>query len=99
MKRIICILLCVVSVLSACRLPTFAESVPTSAGGGDSAVYDPLGEDLLTGAEALKLDAVSAILMEEKTGTVLYEYNADAALPPASVTKIMTLLLVMEAIE
>ena len=44
-------------------------------------------------------DCKSAILMEAETGTVLYEYNADAALPPASVTKIMTLLLVMEEIE
>ena len=44
-------------------------------------------------------DCKSAILMEASTGTVLYEYNADAALPPASVTKIMTLLLVMEEIE
>lgn len=41
----------------------------------------------------------SAILMEAETGTVLMEYNADEALPPASVTKIMTLLLVMEAID
>ena len=47
----------------------------------------------------LGLDCKSAILMESSTGTVLYEQNADAALPPASVTKIMTLLLVMEAIE
>jgi len=47
----------------------------------------------------LDLDAKAAILMEAKTGTVLYEQNADAALPPASVTKIMTLLLTMEAIE
>ena len=44
-------------------------------------------------------DCKSAILMEAETGTVLYEYNADAALPPASVTKIMILLLVMEEIE
>lgn len=44
-------------------------------------------------------DCKSAILMEAETGTILYEYNADAALPPASVTKIMTLLLVMEEIE
>lgn len=44
-------------------------------------------------------DAKSVILMEQKTGTVLYEYNADEALPPASVTKIMTLLLVFEAID
>ncbi len=47
----------------------------------------------------LNLNCESAILMEAATGTVLYEQNADAALPPASVTKIMTLLLVMEAID
>ena len=41
----------------------------------------------------------SAILMEASTGKVLYERNADEALPPASVTKVMTLLLIMEAIE
>ena len=44
-------------------------------------------------------DCKSAILMEANTGTVLFEQNANEALPPASVTKIMTLLLVMEAIE
>ena len=44
------------------------------------------------------LDCRSAILMEATTGEVLYEMNADEALPPASVTKVMTLLLVMEAI-
>ena len=47
----------------------------------------------------MSFDCVSAILMDAETGTVLYEQNADAALPPASVTKIMTLLLVMEEIE
>lgn len=47
----------------------------------------------------LNLDCQSAILMEASTGAVLYEQNADAALPPASVTKVMTLLLVMEAID
>ena len=47
----------------------------------------------------LNLECESAILMEASTGTVLYEKNADVALPPASVTKIMTLLLVMEAVS
>ena len=47
----------------------------------------------------LNLNCKSAVLMEASTGTVLYEHNADEALPPASVTKVMTLLLVMEAIE
>lgn len=44
-------------------------------------------------------DAKSLILMEQNTGTVMYEMNADEALPPASVTKIMTALLVCEAID
>lgn len=45
------------------------------------------------------IDARSAILMEASTGTVLFEKNADEALPPASVTKVMTMLLVLEAID
>ena len=45
-----------------------------------------------------EVNAKSAILMDAATGKVLFEYNADEALPPASVTKIMTLLLVFEAI-
>ena len=50
-------------------------------------------------APSLDLDCKIAILIEATTGKVLYEQNADEALPPASVTKVMTLLLVMEAIE
>ncbi|MBR5539079.1 MAG: D-alanyl-D-alanine carboxypeptidase [Clostridia bacterium] len=46
-----------------------------------------------------EIDCKSAILMEASTGRVLYEKNADEPLPPASVTKIMTLLLIMEAID
>lgn len=45
------------------------------------------------------VNAKSALLMDSATGKVLFEYNADEALPPASVTKIMTLLLVFEAID
>ncbi len=46
-----------------------------------------------------EISAKSAILMDAATGMVLFEYNADEALPPASVTKIMTLLLVFEALD
>ena len=49
--------------------------------------------------DTLDLPCKSAILVEANTGTVLYEKNADEPLPPASVTKVMTLLLVMEAID
>ena len=48
---------------------------------------------------ALEIAAPSAVLMDAATGTVLYEKNAHEPLAPASVTKIMTLLLVMEALD
>lgn len=44
----------------------------------------------------LGLSSKSALLMEEDTGTVLYEENSHEQLPPASVTKVMTLLLIYE---
>lgn len=50
-------------------------------------------------AAELEIAAPSAVLMEAATGTVLLEKNAHEQLAPASVTKIMTLLLVMEALE
>ena len=50
-------------------------------------------------APALTIAAPSAILMEKETGTVLFEKKADEPGFPASVTKIMTLLLIMEAME
>lgn len=49
--------------------------------------------------ETVSYNCKSALLMEASTGRILFEQNADEALPPASVTKIMTLLLVMEAVE
>lgn len=51
------------------------------------------------GDEPFEINAKAALLIDQSTGTVLYERNAHEALPPASVTKIMTMLLVMEAIE
>lgn len=50
-------------------------------------------------ADGISISAKSAILVERSTGRVLFEYEADKPVPPASITKIMTLLLVMEAIE
>ncbi|MBR4863564.1 MAG: D-alanyl-D-alanine carboxypeptidase [Oscillospiraceae bacterium] len=47
----------------------------------------------------LQIEGKSAVLMDSATGTVLYEKDAHTALPPASVTKVMTLLLVMEAVD
>ena len=66
-------------------------------------------EDILTGLPVSKaaapvgakldIKAKSVVLMEPHTGQILYENNKDERLAPASVTKIMSLLLIMEAIE
>lgn len=55
----------------------------------------PLSEQ----SEAFELDIEAAILVDAESGQVLYEKNADQTLPPASITKIMTLLLAMEQVE
>lgn len=50
-------------------------------------------------AAPLEVGGKSALLMELSTGKILYEKNAHEPLPPASVTKVMTMLLIMEAID
>jgi len=47
----------------------------------------------------LDLEVKSAILIEASTGKVLYEFNADQPLPPASMTKMMTEYLILDAIS
>ena len=59
------------------------------------AVLLPVGAS----AAGPEVAAKSAVLMDMTTGQVLYEHNAHEMLPPASVTKVMTLLLIMEAID
>ena len=50
-------------------------------------------------ASGLSVGGKAALLMDMDTGTVLYEHDADTKLPIASVTKIMTLLLILEALD
>ncbi len=50
-------------------------------------------------APPLELSAASAVLMEKETGTLLYEKASHEKLEPASVTKVMTLLLIFEALD
>ena len=54
---------------------------------------------LTTSAQAVTVTSPSALLMEKETGTVLFAKDEHEKLEPASVTKVMTLLLVMEAID
>ncbi|MDK2801489.1 MAG: hypothetical protein PWP27_429 [Clostridiales bacterium] len=61
-----------------------------------------LNYSIVTKAEPtnnLDIQAKSAVLMEASTGQILYELNSHQKLPPASVTKVMTMLLIMEALE
>lgn len=60
---------------------------------------EELAEETIADGSALQIGGKSALLMDLSSGTVLYEKNAHEKLPIASVTKIMTMLLVMEAIE
>ena len=50
-------------------------------------------------AASLEVEAKSAVLMDVATGTILFEQNSHEPLAPASVTKVMTMLLIMEAID
>ena len=86
MKKLVCLLLVLLLLFCATTLPLYASDEETTAS-------EPVA------VENMKIDALSAVLMEAETGTVLFSQNPDESLPPASVTKIMTLLLVMEAIE
>jgi len=50
-------------------------------------------------AETVSINAKSSLLMEAETGKILHEHKAHEKLPPASVTKVMTMLLIYEALE
>ena len=52
-----------------------------------------------TNSNVLNLESTSAILIEQSTGQVLFEHNVHEQLRPASVTKVMSILLIMEALD
>ncbi len=56
-------------------------------------------EEKQNSSNTLNLESPSAILIEQSTGQVLYEHNCHEPLRPASVTKVMSILLIMEAID
>lgn len=87
--------LCIIILAFALVLPTaaFAAVEPTPAPGPT-----PAPQSQASNAN-LAPSARSAILMDADSGTVIYEKNSHDKLPPASITKIMTLLLIMEALD
>ncbi len=88
-----------ISALLICPLSTSAATISSECDISDIEI--PIDAAVYDAAIGTKLDikAKSAILMEVNTGKILYEQNADEKLPPASITKIMSLLLIIEAIN
>lgn len=72
------------------------ETAEEGATVGETEEEEVLGKDMDT---SIQISAPSALLMEVSTGTVLFEQDADTKRPPASVTKIMTMLLIFDAID
>lgn len=96
MKRVVCVLLSVCLLLTCTAVA--AEDVPTVMYDTQSG-EDPASVVVMADASALAVNAKSAVLMDASSGEVFFEQNSREALPIASVTKVMTLLLVMEAID
>ena len=92
MRRAACLILAILLL----TLPAAAAEAGAADGSGG-------GADALTaagaGISAPEVAAPSAILMEKVTGEILYEKNSHERRPPASVTKVMTMLLIAEAVD
>lgn len=76
-----------------------AHTVSSECDISDIAVAVTAPADEADEGPAFSVNAKSAVLMEVYTGTVLFDQNSDEKLPPASITKIMSLLLIMEAVD
>ena len=92
-RKIYCAFLCIcfLCITEVCHatyltIPTWAED----------SIVETAGE---VGDNFLDLSCESAILISQDTGEILYEHNSHEKLRPASVTKVMTILLIMEEID
>lgn len=94
-KRAVTILLCLALALFSI-LRTYAQE----ESGTDAAVSENGKQRIVpAGTNDFDVPCAAAILIDEDSGTVLYEKNADEQRPIASITKVMTLLLTFEALE
>ena len=99
--KLIISLLIIFAIYCYFIFPSFAKaSVPVWASG-----QEPLEEvdsdigSITNDNNSLNLESASAILIEQSTGQVLYAHNIHEQLRPASVTKVMSILLIMEALD
>ena len=110
MKKILIYLLCAVFVLNISAPFAYAAEEDTTEYENETEyVFSPYIARAMAGADSFvdktattadfDVPCKAAFLIEEHTGRVLYEKNADVKLPMASITKVMTMLLVMEALQ
>lgn len=92
MKKFISITLSFFIILTP--IISFASNIPVWS---KDAVVETISK--IDNKVQLDLNSESAILMDETSGTILYAKNEHVKLRPASVTKVMTLLLIMEALD
>ena len=92
-------LVLIASLLSAVAFPSAAKTVSSECDVSDVAVPIAVPDSQPPFGAALDIGARSAVLLEPSTLEILYESNPDEKLPPASITKIMSLVLIMEAID
>ncbi|HYE68577.1 MAG TPA: D-alanyl-D-alanine carboxypeptidase family protein [Anaerovoracaceae bacterium] len=96
------VFLLVVSLIIAmvpCAVSAEDEALTEVISSAEEAVETILPTSITGGAVGMTVDAKSAVLIDAASGTVLFEQNSHDRLPPASVTKVMTMLLIMEAID
>ncbi len=95
MKKVIAVLMMIL-ILFPTTFPLTAAAISEDSA---ETAGSPEQEAAADATAAFTLPCRGAILIEQTTGRVLYESNADEPMPIASVTKVMTLLLVMEALD
>ena len=96
LKLCLSFIICLVLVFSF-TFPCFAEETNYVWSNNTEAI--PTNASIENTENSLELESGAAILMEQTTGKILYEHNIHEKLRPASVTKIMSILLIMEQID
>lgn len=90
-KNITIFLIFLIIIFNACNI--YAYSIPIWVNDGTTEVAADSADNFLN------IESESAILIEQSTGQILFEKNSHEQLRPASVTKVMTILLIMEALD
>ena len=105
-KAVLPILLASLMVGSGCRIAYGKADIPLNEKAenhtSDNTAASPEEQEKTTEPAApydALVQAPSALLMETSTGTVIYEKDSDTRRSPASITKIMTLILIFDALE